>query len=330
MSSFMKILRDLVTRYHRAQELNYLYEAAIDSTTVGFIITDERGVIRRFNPGAAEIFGLSADDLVGTETIFHLLEYSLGNDDDRPDGQRINRLLISEGRVRKQRVLIKRVDGQNVKEVPSLLTINYIPVPNTEVGGPEIRTLGFVAVIEDNSEVENLTVTDGLTGLYNRRYFDRKLAEEYERMLRSRGKDTGSLSLLFVDVDKFHDFNEKHGHPMGDVALRAVAQVLMDGIRYYDAACRYGGEEFAIIMPACDLEGARHSAERIRERIAALRLRDDGLTVTASIGISCHTHACGGIDVLLKEADQAMYQAKQQGRNRVICLDRPSQSFTAK
>ena len=320
MNDTTGILRDLVGRYHRAQEENFLYERAFDVTSAGFILTDAKGLITKMNPAAAELFGLSVTDLVGHETIFHLLEYALANDDERPDGQRIGRLLIKHGTVRKQRVLIKRQDG---KEIPASLTINLIPMPNTEGGSPEIKTLGFVAVVEDTTELENLTVTDALTGLFNRRYFDRKLAEEYESMRRARGRDTRFLSLLFLDVDKFHDFNSAHGHQLGDLALQAVAQVMKEGVRYIDAACRYGGEEFAIILPATDHEGAVHSAQRLRERVAAVRFSGDGLSVTASIGISCHTHGDGGPEALVKDADAAMYMAKEQGRNRVVCKSAP-------
>ncbi len=154
---------------------------------------------------------------------------------------------------------------------------------------------------------------DGLTGLWNRAYFDSRLTQEATLLSR-----TGTpLAVVLLDVDHFKSINDRFGHPFGDTVLRAVAQAAVDVARTTDVVCRYGGEEFAIIAPNTGHEGATMLAERVRSRIEQMELSHRGspLRVTASLGLS--TVQPGAPLPAVAAADAAMYHAKQKGRNRV-------------
>lgn len=162
----------------------------------------------------------------------------------------------------------------------------------------------------------SLAMTDGLTGLANRRRLDQALALEWLRAQRNRDR----LAILMIDVDHFKVFNERHGHHGGDSALRGVAQIIGDCIhRPGDLAARYGGEEFVVVLAQTDLNGALVLAESIRKAVQMHPPVETGLSkVTVSIGVSAARARPGAaLDALLCSADQALYQAKAEGRNRV-------------
>ena len=162
------------------------------------------------------------------------------------------------------------------------------------------------------SAVRALTLTDELTGLHNRRFFDRELKRETERARRF-GR---SLALVLLDVDHFKAYNDTFGHRAGDDALRCVAGHLTEAVpRHLDAVARYGGEEFVVLLAETDAEGARLVAERIRESLERSDQFRSRLTISAGIaatqGEDCEAEA------LIERADEALYQAKGEGRNRV-------------
>ncbi|RBH57116.1 MULTISPECIES: sensor domain-containing diguanylate cyclase [Pseudomonas] len=172
-------------------------------------------------------------------------------------------------------------------------------------------------------ELAQLAATDSLTGLANRRALDQGLATEWARAQRS-GKP---LSVLMIDADHFKAFNDRHGHPVGDEALRRLAQVISDNIRRPgDMAARYGGEEFAVVLPETDEQGAMNLAQKIRTAMAALApFKGDHRAITVSIGASTASPPSdGSVEQLLRKADQALYQAKHEGRDRAVhaSLDR--------
>ncbi|GAA0779460.1 hypothetical protein GCM10009108_17720 [Castellaniella ginsengisoli] len=174
------------------------------------------------------------------------------------------------------------------------------------------------ALVEANQRLVGLSLTDGLTGLANRRHFDEVLAREGDRSRRERRP----MSLLMLDVDWFKSYNDQYGHPAGDVVLCQVARVLLESVRRPgDLAARYGGEEFAVILPGLDVEAARNLAGQIRTRVEALAIpHAHGLSgrVTISIGVAemdlDDAHAA---ETLVGQADAALYRAKDNGRNRV-------------
>lgn len=165
--------------------------------------------------------------------------------------------------------------------------------------------------------LSELAATDALTGLANRRTLDQRVRLEWDRAQRS----TEPLTLLMIDVDHFKAYNDRHGHHGGDEALRSVAQVIGDNIRRpADLAARYGGEEFAVVLPHTDAKGAWVIAEHIRSAVERLpRVAGDEPPITVSIGMSTWGKRCGmSLEALLLSADQALYEAKHTGRNRIV------------
>jgi diguanylate cyclase (GGDEF)-like protein len=165
-------------------------------------------------------------------------------------------------------------------------------------------------------QMETMATTDGLTGLTNHRTFQERLTQIMERASRHNQK----VALLLCDVDHFKQVNDTYGHPVGDQVLRKVAQVLNRAVRRIDLTARYGGEEFAVLLEATDEAGALHLAERIRQDVEALRLESDvgRFSVTTSIGVACYPDDATEQAELIEHADQALYAAKEGGRNRVV------------
>jgi diguanylate cyclase (GGDEF)-like protein len=157
-------------------------------------------------------------------------------------------------------------------------------------------------------------VTDGLTGLYNQRYFKQRLTEEIERAT-EQGRP---LSLLFCDLDHFKGYNDRLGHVAGDKALRAVAGVLLHSIRQVDLAARYGGEELTVILLDTPGDRAAEVAERIRQGVADLDLGGPGMEITVSIGTAAFPDDAMLMEELVDKSDWAMYLAKRKGRDRVV------------
>jgi two-component system, cell cycle response regulator len=183
----------------------------------------------------------------------------------------------------------------------------------------QIRKRRYGARLRDNVQMSmELAITDPLTGLHNRRYMESHVTTLVEQAL-ARGKP---LVLLVVDIDYFKAVNDVHGHDAGDDVLREFATRVKKSIRGIDLACRYGGEEFVIVMPETDMAVAAIVAERIRRRIAgepfAIRAGAAALDVTISIGLAALAGVEDTAAAILKRADQALYRAKRDGRNRVV------------
>jgi len=175
----------------------------------------------------------------------------------------------------------------------------------------------------EKAELERLSMTDALTGAFNRRYFQIRIEEEVERSRRHGNP----LSLLLLDLDRFKRVNDRHGHDAGDAALRATASLLTAQLRRVDVCTRWGGEEFAIIMPNTPRAGALCVAERILQALRAMEIalpaprvaeRAGTFSITASIGLSCFSSRDGAglASELMRAADAALYQAKALGRDR--------------
>jgi two-component system cell cycle response regulator len=168
------------------------------------------------------------------------------------------------------------------------------------------------------AETIEMAVTDGLTGLHNRRYLDSHLHTLFDRAVARRR----ALSVMITDLDRFKSVNDTYGHDGGDDVLREFARRLRKNVRGIDLACRYGGEEFVIVMPDTDAGIAEKVAERIRAEIAhtPFVIGKDGrsLDITISIGVSSLRRGADTVEDLMKRADLALYEAKTAGRNRVV------------
>ena len=163
-----------------------------------------------------------------------------------------------------------------------------------------------------NRRWRDLSLTDELTGAYNRRYCAHRLGQEIARATRYRHP----LCVVLVDVDHFKDINDQHGHDIGDAALKEVCRVIAAQSRVESAVCRYGGDEFAVLLPEASWEGARIYAERIRAAIGRTTF-PHGKPVTISVGVAAFPDDAPSADGLLKAADTSLYSAKAAGRNQV-------------
>lgn len=174
---------------------------------------------------------------------------------------------------------------------------------------------------EANQELQRLSATDGLTGIANRRRFDESLSREWARAVR----EGAPLALLLLDVDYFKLYNDNYGHQAGDDVLHTIASTLASGLhRPTDLVARYGGEEFVVLLPGTDQSGALQVAEGLRAAVESLAIEHvyshASHIVTVSTGLACCVPTMGdelGHQGLVRAADRALYQAKEQGRNRV-------------
>ncbi len=174
-------------------------------------------------------------------------------------------------------------------------------------------------------DVKELSITDGLTKFFLRRHFTERFEEELKRSI----KYGHQLCVLMIDVDHFKEYNDNYGHLVGDATLREVANIIRDNIRKVDLTGRYGGEEFILVLPETGKDGGIDAAERIRSSVArkSLKVYDEETKITISVGLSsfptdlkipCKTYSSAIMDALVKKADDNLYKAKQDGRNRVV------------
>jgi diguanylate cyclase (GGDEF)-like protein len=192
----------------------------------------------------------------------------------------------------------------------------------------------YIAEMERmNRRLEELSVRDPLTGLYNRRYVGDRLAHEFQRSLRH----DRPLAVLMVDIDHFKTVNDTYGHQVGDEVLRSVALMLVNQTRATDVTARYGGEEFLAVLPETDAAGAARVAEKLREAVAVAPLyraqtpkgEQFAVHCTVSIGVAAYHPGIIDPNVIVQAADAALYAAKAAGRNRAVSAwDRPDEAAT--
>ncbi len=173
--------------------------------------------------------------------------------------------------------------------------------------------------------LEHESATDSLLGIYNRRYLDRRLIEEFARARRY----SLPLSVLLLDIDNFKHVNDTYGHPVGDLVLKHLSGLIVQCLRDSDVATRYGGEEFMILAPNTPAPSAMVLAERLRIRIESSPLVVTGgpekklvLRITTSIGVAGTGEGATDSQALIKNADDALYRAKEKGRNRVVLSEK--------
>lgn len=179
----------------------------------------------------------------------------------------------------------------------------------------------IIAFTRDISELQELVITDHLTGVINRREFSRQLelmALRFDRMLRKDAIDDPG-ALIILDIDHFKKFNDTYGHAAGDEVLVRVASMLDRSVRRVDTVARFGGEEFAVLLPDTDISGGRFLSDKLRRQIASLKLPYGKLT--ASLGVAAFSPGIRTSEALVTSADAALYQAKASGRNQTKAYD---------
>jgi two-component system cell cycle response regulator len=242
------------------------------------------------------------------------------------DGLRLAASVRSDEATRHLPILAIVEQGERARMVKALdLGVNDIlarPVDPEELSA-RVRTLvrqkRYTDFLRNNLDQSlELAVTDPLTGLNNRRYMSGQLGALVRRA--SRGGEP--VAALLIDIDHFKLINDSFGHDVGDEVLREFAVRLATNVRAVDLACRFGGEEFVVIMPDTDIETAHQIAERLRIHVAGSPFRvagsEEPLSVTISIGVACTTGTGDTPEALLKRADEAVYDAKASGRNQVV------------
>ncbi|MBI3354172.1 MAG: diguanylate cyclase [Nitrospirae bacterium] len=221
-------------------------------------------------------------------------------------------------------VIMPGVDGykliSTIKNQEKYQNLPVIMLTGQKDSVDKIKGLELLMLESMNKKLEKMAITDELTGLYNRRYFFMRFEPEFERCKRFKQ----SLICILIDIDHFKKVNDTYGHQVGDVVLKKLAKILMDNQRTYDIFARIGGEEFIGSLCNINSKDAYSLAERLRKKVEGFNFSEEEnktLHATISIGIGIYPHpdiTIAGIDDIIKIADDALYKAKNGGRNKTV------------
>lgn len=212
---------------------------------------------------------------------------------------------------------LQSTNGSYVNDVPLTGKQSLRDSDFVKIGAAIFKFLSGSSVESSyHEEIYRMTIVDALTGAHNKRYFLEFLEREISRCARHHRP----LSLLMFDIDHFKQINDTHGHLTGDYVLKELSRRLLGRIRREELLARYGGEEFAAVLPESDLAGARKFGEQIRRLVAEVPFQYEGDTfpVTVSVGVACVEGEDIDVDTFIKAADDNLYRAKREGRNRVV------------
>ena len=299
------------------QQLNITrqrFQAVIENAYDGIITIDERQTIRLMNVAAREIFGLSESEACGSNlSRFIPLRYRSKHSDYVSSF----RNSVVDARPLHSRVSVTglRADGS---EVPLEVAIAKIRV------GPEMEMTAVIRDISERArlidELSRAATRDALTGLFNRRFTSGILKQELQRCRRFKRV----LGIAMLDLDNFKKVNDGYGHSCGDSVLQSVADTISQNIRETDTFCRWGGEEFLVVLPEADLAMTVEWAERARKLLESQLITDrceQGIHVTASFGTFSTNGEGETLDSVMDKVDKALYQAKERGKNRVATVE---------
>ncbi len=288
----------------------------------GLVVTGGDGRISYANPQASRLTGYAVAELMGAD-LHALLHVHQDGSPAAPAECRVMEVLRTGGAERAIEETFRRHDG------------GLMPVhTNISVMRRDGAPVGVISTFRDVTEIKALqarlqsqAVHDPLTGLHNRLALDDAFSRELVRARRSQR----TIGVIMADLDRFKRVNDEHGHHAGDRVLQALAAILQAHSRASDVCCRFGGEEFVIVMPEASKVQAQARAEEIRAALAATQISiDPGVVrVTASFGVAAFPEDGDGSDELIGAADAAMYAAKAAGRNRVVCAQRERREVLA-
>lgn len=292
------------------QEKDQRIREIVDSAFDGIITIDEKGIITTFNPAASAIFGYTPKEIIGQS-----INILIPSPHREMHNSYINRYLETG----EAHIINSPREMEAIRKDGSAFPLSLC-VGAKDYGNRWMFT-GIVRDITERKQMEaelkKMAVTDALTGIYNRGYFNRQLNEEFNR---SKRYDI-PLSLIIIDIDHFKQVNDTHGHQAGDALLIAVATKLHSMARDTDIIARYGGEEFVLILPQTDGKSALILAERLRLGVSEIQVaaEKEMISVTISLGLACIPGSKAECpDHYLRIADRALYQAKEGGRNSTV------------
>ncbi len=311
-ADYIELLKKMLEERSRAlTESETKYRTLVEQSLEGIMIIQE-GLIKFVNP-----------------TLLRILNY----DEKEMVGENILRFISTEDIGLVSKILNKSSDDREVKFPLEIRMMHkneettYMEVLSTLIqyeGNPAILTTlrDITERKKTEAELKRLVITDDLTGLFNQRYFYTQVEREIE-MVKRHGR---LLSMFLIDIDMFKDFNDTYGHWEGDNVLKKIGEILQKNIRKIDMAFRYGGEEFIVLLPETKHEAAIIAAERIRKAVAqtvfypfTLNGHPDVVNKTVSVGVT-EFHLEDNVKSFLKRVDNAMYEAKKSGRNKVVRL----------
>jgi two-component system cell cycle response regulator len=296
--------------YRLVEYANRRFSELFENVPIACFTVDIEGSIREWNLAAQQLYGYTKEEVLHQPFYTRVFRGA--------SASKMHEIL--------QRVIQGSVmAGIESEDYDSEGNLHYVlrsvfPIrnPNREVVGAIVSVVDVTYRVEYenqlkalNQKLQSLAVTDGLTGLHNHRAFQDYLEEQFQTAMRNKQP----LALILMDVDHFKQYNDTYGHQAGDEVLRQVAQILQTNVREGDFVARYGGEEFVVVLPRTDSESAVAVAERLRRAVesAEWQLRP----VTGSFGVASIRPDMETRQELIEAADQALYQAKKNGRNRV-------------
>ncbi len=297
-----------------SMELEQVFSSCADAM---WVVREDKTVVRA-NDAMLALLGKSAEDLVG-HLCFNLLEAALCSDKNCPLKSIHSAIAAKEYDV--SRKLPSEEQQHFIVSGAPLVTLDGTPGIVAQFKDITDRKQAEAALAQANIALARMAHLDSLTQLPNRRSFDETIEQEWCRLAREKH----DLALVLCDIDCFKQYNDTYGHQAGDECLRQVAKALGSCIkRAGDLACRYGGEEFVFLLPNTPLDGATKFAESVRQAVEALALphgtsRASSSVVTLSLGVAAQIPVSDNLpDILLKAADDALYKAKDSGRNCVV------------
>ncbi|MGB1009329.1 MAG: diguanylate cyclase [Thiolinea sp.] len=332
----LQALAQLIVAYRERQTLidsEARLRTVIDNSVEGIISTDQFGVITEFNAAAERIFGYSNGQICGrvVTTLVpddFIQEYTLLIWDEFQDSRvrQINREFEVSGLHRSGKQIPLEVSVAKVFTMDGVQYTGIIRDITERKEQEEALSQAYADLQEAHELLAEQNRRDSLTGLANRRFMEEKLRQEWEHAVSAPKQSY--LTLILCDIDYFKKYNDTYGHPQGDVCLSQVAAMLGESFtRESDLVARYGGEEFLIVSPNTSPEAAMSLAEKMRERVWNLNLKHEASgaadRVTISVGVYSFYPGTGSLDMAaaIQQADNALYLAKEQGRNRVVLAE---------
>jgi len=309
MSEYMVEARNASEKAMAKAEKDELFVSSIlNAVRDGIITISPEGIIEAFNPGAEDIFGYKRFEVIGKNISMLMPETET---DKNKHNDYLERFAKGESTRDQTKALEQTAQRKNGDTFPVEISLN------TASFADGIKITGVVRDVTERKKWENqinrLAMTDPLTGLANRNQYEQRLQEAVKHAKRLKN----NFALILIDLDKFKPVNDTYGHPVGDVLLQLVAGILLASCREVDTVARLGGDEFAIIINGInELENAAIPANKLIDKLSKpLQIEENNIQIGASMGISSYPNDSTDLEDLQRMADQALYLAKEEGRN---------------